>query len=261
MTGSQRLTDNFDNVLEDYNFFVTHSDEFENEINTYSQVLSDLNTNQEIKMLDHGSADGKFAAQLLTKLNWPKENLKLTLLEPGETGRLEAVEKLNAFTSNSIPSFHCLKEMPEHYFNFILSNHVLYYIEDLSAEISRLTGSLATPGILLIAMTDSYNPIIKIWKKGFEITDQTFPYHLSIDVKSVLEEMNLLFEIKKVDYEISFPDTKENRTKILRFLFSDHFPYLPINSLLETFSEHSSNGKIHIPTYHDLYVIKTINYD
>lgn len=48
----------------------------------------------------------------------------------------------------------------------------------------------------------------------------------------------------EVPYELSFPDSDENRMRIIRFLLADHLAQMPQQPLLERFDQFSRAGRM-----------------
>jgi hypothetical protein len=55
---------------------------------------------------------------------------------------------------------------------------------------------------------------------------------------------------------LTFPDSEENRVRIIRFLLADHLASMPLRPLLGLFDRHSQAGQIHIQTSSDHFTIR-----
>ena len=64
------------------------------------------------------------------------------------------------------------------------------------------------------------------------------------------------YEKEEVPYELSFPDTEENRMRILRFLLADHLADMPRRPLLDLFDRHSDAGQIRILTSSEHFMVR-----
>jgi hypothetical protein len=65
------------------------------------------------------------------------------------------------------------------------------------------------------------------------------------------------YQKQQVAYELTFPDTEENRMRIIRFLLADHLAKMPHRPLLEWFDRYSRAGEIHIRTESDHFTIRS----
>jgi len=65
----------------------------------------------------------------------------------------------------------------------------------------------------------------------------------------------LTYQRESVAFTIAFPDSTENRLKILRFLFGKLLIALPQAPLLQFFDPYVEAGEIRIDTCHYFYII------
>ena len=117
-------------------------------------------------------------------------------------------------------------------FDVVLANHVLYYVDDLDVTLRQLLAALAPGGRLQAAIAPWDNMLLQLWKEGFALVGKTVPYYAAEDVERSLSELGSAFRKTKSPYEFRFPDTQENRLKILRFLFARRLKELPLDKML-----------------------------
>ena len=246
----------FDPILDDYAFFETHSTEAENDLRAYAAHLTEINKeNGRIRMLDFGSGTGSFTSAFLGQTGWLPGNLELWLIEPGEKSREQALKTLVPFTTQPILHFPALPPNLSVGFELILTNHVLYYVSDLAQTIEQLSGHLNPGGRWLNSMAGMENTLIQCWAAGFGLIGETIPYHTAEDFQAVLDQMKLSYQRESVAFTIVFPDSIENRLKILRFLFGKQLTDIPQAPLLQFFDPYLEAGEIRIDTQHYLYVV------
>jgi trans-aconitate 2-methyltransferase len=250
----------FDPIREDYVFFETHSTEAENDLQAYACHLRGIGGQDgRIRMLDFGGGTGSFTRSFLQRAGWDRAKLELTVVEPGEKAREEALETLRELTDHPIVHFPTLPTDLRTGFDLVLANHVLYYVPDLARTIAQLSRCCEPNGKVLTAMAGNENTMVQCWAAGFGLVGEPIPYHLAEDLRAVLETMGLAYRREKVSFTIAFPDSSENRTKMLRFLFGDQLARLPQASLLQFFDAYAEGGWIRMDTGHDLFVVACSN--
>lgn len=254
------LVKNFDPILDDYAFFEAHSTEAENDLKGYTALLNTRPADTGIlNMLDFGAGTGTFTSRFLQQFRWKPGQLKLTLVEPGETARQKATLRLGAFSDFPVADHAALPAGLEAAFELVLCNHALYYVPDISGTIRQLYQCCKPGGQLLTAMAGRENALIQCWELGFGLINQEIPYHIGDDLYDALQQMGLPFRRELVEFTIAFPDTIENRKKILRFLFGKQLDKLPEVPLIDFFKQYSQGGNIRIHTSHYLYSISPIS--
>jgi hypothetical protein len=129
-------------------------------------------------------------------------------------------------------------------------------VPELRGQLARLIASLSASGVFVTAVAARSNALIGIWIAGFRLLDKDIPYHTSEDVESALRDLNANFTKREVSYELTFPDTEENRMRILRFLLADHLEQMPVLSLLDLFNQYSQGSRILIRTTSDHYLVR-----
>src|SRR6185295_2122435 len=89
-----------------------------------------------------------------------------------------AARRLAVFTSHEIESHDRLPSGTlDKRFDLILSNHVLYYVDDLDSALEGMKTALAPGGKLLLAIAGWENALMRLWKTGFALAGRPVPYH------------------------------------------------------------------------------------
>jgi SAM-dependent methyltransferase len=208
-----------------------------------------------VRMLDFGCGSGTFTARLLQRTGWQPEGLALTLVEPVESVRRQAVARLAAFTASPAANSATLPAGLAGSFDFVLANHCLYYVPDLRGQLAKLIEALSAGGVFATAIAARTNALIEFWIVGFELLGRTIPYHTSEEVEAALEELGADYKKQQVAYELTFTDTLENRLRIVRFLLAEYLAEMPQRPLLELFDRYSHSGRVNIRTASDHYAV------
>ena len=229
---------------------MSHSTEAENDIaDFHASFETFVIGDQTICMLDFGCGDGDFTTRFLERTRWSPEQLRLALVEPVENQRRQAAERLQRFTDFPVKQEPKLHWENREGFDIILSNHVFYYVMDLETTLAELVGTLNPGGMLLVSIAGRDNTLFPIWEKGFAAIGQPIPYWLAEDVDATLRKIGLQYSKEPSRYELIFPDSEENRMKILRFLCADHLVTMPEQELLPLFDTYVRNDCIEIHTH------------
>ena len=61
--------------------------------------------------------------------------------------------------------------------------------------------------------------------------------------------------MEMVTYELTFPDSKENRLRIMRFLLGGYFPEVPRSEMLAAFDPHRVAGNISMHISHRHFIV------
>ncbi|APB33842.1 methyltransferase type 12 [Gloeomargarita lithophora Alchichica-D10] len=241
----------FADIRDDYAFFEAHTTEFDRDLYHYQQAISQFSIPETpLKFLDFGCGTGVFTSRFLDGLNFPPQSLEITLIEPDEVYRQNAVSVLSNYTQFPIENFSCLPTEIPRPFHLILSNHVLYYVPDLSSTINQLLQALHPQGILLMTMAGKANIISQFWQKCFDWLGKKIPYYLAEDLMAISQDLSLIYQRQTVTYELRFPDTIENRWKLLRFMLGNHLEQLTEYNLPALFDPYSFQSQIDITTSH-----------
>lgn len=209
----------FEGIHEDYSFFLGHSTE---PAACRSAMLGPIKekfgARGALKMLDFGCGGGEFLERLLESWNYPKNDLELALIEV-DPGYLEAARKKTAIFSTRPIRASVTAQESENSLDLITSNHVLYYVKDLPATLGLFKKWLKPGGLGIVILGGRGNQLCRLWELAFGRAGQAVPYYLAEDVLAVLEDMKANVVHQTVQSQLRFPDTLENRRKILRFLF------------------------------------------
>jgi trans-aconitate 2-methyltransferase len=246
----------FTPIQDDYEFFAVHSTEADADRSAYIERLRSFDPPAgPIRMLDFGCGPGSFTARFLERSGWQGDRLDLTLVEPSEDYRRQAVERLTSRTAYPVRAWGELPAGSVEEFDLILSNHVLYYVPDLEAALGRILGALDVNGLFLTAIAGRDNALVDLWFRGFPLIGRPVPYHTAEDVESALSRLGRRFEQREVRYDLSFPENEENRLRILRFLFGEHLSALPRDEILAFFDPHAAAGRIELHTGNRQYYV------
>lgn len=239
----------FGPIESDYAFFMAHATEAENDAAQYVRELRGFDADRSgLRMLDFGCGAGDFTHRLLSALRWSPQVLDLTLMEPVPQHRERARLRLAEFSARPVRVLEQLNESPQERFDLIISNHVLYYVDDLEGTLARLAARLDPGGRLLLAIAGWTNALMELWQSGFEHLGIAPPYHGAEDVAAALYRRGLDFRTTRVPYELRFQDREEHRLSVLRFLFGDYLSKLPKSTLLAAFNPYARGGVVVIET-------------
>src|SRR5262249_18004816 len=137
--------------------------------------------------------------------------------------RQQAVERLQEFTTPPILDWPTLPEEQRESFDLALANHVLYYVPDIDATLTRIIRSLAPGGLFLTAIAGRSNTLMQIQEACFGTINRPVPFYNANDLESAMVRRCQSFRQQRMHYELNFPDSDENRSKILRFLLGEHY--------------------------------------
>jgi trans-aconitate 2-methyltransferase len=247
----------FGPIADDYAFFETHATEAENDSQAYlARLAGVVSATGTIRLLDFGCGSGKFTARFLEQAGWPRERLRLTLVEPVESARRQAVARLAACSDHPVVDSARLPGGTTSSFEIILANHVLYYVPELRSQLARLIAALSPAGVFTTAIASRTNALIEFWIVGFHLLGKEIPYNTSEDVEAGLQESGAAYQKQHVPYTLAFPDTEENRMRIIRFLLAEHLAQMPHQPLLDLFDRYAHAGQINIQTASDHFTIR-----
>lgn len=239
----------FTPIQDDYEFFATQSTEAAADLSAYAERLRAFAPpSRPLRMLDFGCGPGSFTARFLDHFHWKGDQLDLTLVEPSGAYRQQALARLSTKSSHPIRGFDQLPADAISQFDLILSNHVLYYVPELQATLTGIVDALSPGGLFVTAIAGRHNALVDFWFQGFPLIGEPVPYHTAEDVADALSKLGRPFDQRAVAYDLIFPDTKENRLKILHFLFGAHLPQLPQDQALAFFDPYARAGNIEIHT-------------
>jgi trans-aconitate methyltransferase len=254
---SKNPAKDFGPIADDYAFFETHATEAEQDARAYVQRLAGLvPSGSPIRLLDFGCGSGSFTAQLLREAGWPPARLRLTLVEPVESQRRQAVARLAGYTEHAVVDAAALPGGPVVGFDVVLANHVLYYVPQLRQQLAGLIGALSPAGAFVTAIAARTNALIEFWVAGFRSLGREVPYNTSEDVEAGLRALGAAYRKQEVAYQLAFPDSEVNRMRILRFLLAEHLAQMSPRPLLDLFDRYAHAGRIEIRTASDHFTVQ-----
>ncbi|MCS6852179.1 MAG: class I SAM-dependent methyltransferase [Gemmataceae bacterium] len=248
-------TKDFTSIREEYAFFFQHATQADRDASAYLPLLHQLPPGP-IRFLDFGCGPGGFTARLLRMLALPPERLWLSLVEPVEVYRREALTELQQFTAHPIDAWPALPAAVAGPFRVVLANHVFYYVPDLDTQLKAIISNLAPDGVFLIAIAAQDSTLIQLWNRWYARIGKQVPYHTAEDVEAVLGQLPVRVLKERVDFDLVFPDTEENRLKIVRFLMGHDWSALPRDEALAPFDSYSSGGQIAIRSGQPHFVVR-----
>jgi trans-aconitate 2-methyltransferase len=253
---SKNPAKDFGAIADDYAFFEAHATEAEADARAYAERLAGIAPAAgEIRLLDFGCGSGGFTVRLLRQTGWPPARLRLTLVEPVDTARHQAVARLAGHTEYPVVEATALPGGAVGGFEVVLANHVLYYVPELRSRLAGLIGALSPAGVFVTAIAARTNRLVEIWLIGFALLGREPPYNTSEDVEAALQGLGAAYQKQEVAYELAFADTEENRTRILRFLLADHLAEMPQRPLLDMFDRYAHAGRVRIWTASDHFTV------
>jgi SAM-dependent methyltransferase len=236
-------------IADDYAFFESHSTEAEEDVRAHLKHVAEIGPGEgAIRMLDFGCGTGEFTAQFLAAVGWPAEQLRLTLVDPAEAVRREAVVRLARFTDAPITVSSAIPAGIAGSCDVVLANHVFYYVPNLVEHLRQLIEALAPGGVLLIAMAGRNNAMFEFWTTGFGQLGREIPYNTSEDLEVALRTLGANYEKEIVPYDVEFPDSEQNRLRLIRFLLADHVADLQLGPLVALFDQFSHDDRIEMRT-------------
>lgn len=254
---SKNPAKDFGEIASEYAFFEQHATEALEDARVYQAQIANIKpTDRIVNMLDFGCGSGTFTVRFLEHAGWRPEHLRLTLVEPAESVRRQAVDRLARVTASPLVELSALPINLDRQFDIVLANHVLYHVPDLQGTLSRLIAVLAPTGVFLAAIAPRTNVLTELCTAGFKLLGREMPYNTSEDIEVALQALTTDYEKHQVSYDLSFPDSEENRMRIIRFLLADHLARIPQQPLLEWFDQFSRAGRIEIHTENDHYTLR-----
>lgn len=249
-------TKDFGAIADDYAFFMAHATEAEQDAAAYREQLAEMRPRHTpLRLLDVGCGTGEFSERYLSLLNWPAEALELSLVEPVAQQRISAIERLSRFCRLPPAAAASLTEWRHGQFDIIVANHALYYVHDLSQTLSQMSDMLAPGGRQQLAIAGWDNVLLKLWTIGFGLLQREVPYYAAGDVADWCRAHSIGYRRISVPYRLRFPDTPENRLRILRFLFGEYLTEISPERLLPEFDPYTVGGCVDIETCSDHFVI------
>ena len=175
----------FGPIAEDYAFFETHATEAANDSQAYVERLAGIvPAAGPIRLLDFGCGSGTFTARFLDRAGWPRGRLRLTLVEPVEAARRQAVARTAGYSDHPAVDSGTLPGGTSSSYEVVLANHSLYYVPGLSSQLAGLIDALAPAGVFVTALASRANALIEFWIAGFGLIGREIPYNTRTRARS-----------------------------------------------------------------------------
>ena len=150
---SKNPAKDFGRIADDYAFFESHATQAEHDSRAYVDRLAGIVPAEgTIRLLDFGCGSGTFTARFLQQASWPRARLQLTLVEPVESVRGQAVARLAGYTEYPLVDSATLPSGAIASFDIVLANQVLYYVPELRSQLARLIDASSPAGVLISAI-------------------------------------------------------------------------------------------------------------
>lgn len=254
MTSTEK---DFAPIQSDYEFFVAHATEAEADLTAYLDWLGELRLGVgPIRLLDFGCGPGTFTELFLVRAGWPADQVELALVEPVDDYRRAAIERLQGHATSPVHAWAQLPEGLVEPFDLALSNHVFYYVPALREELARIVRALKPDGAFLAAIAGNDNALIQVWIEAFAWLGRPVPYHTAEAFEDALGTLRFPFRRKEVRYTLAFPDSEENRGKILHFLLGEYLGAIPRATALGFLDPYAANHRIEMNAKHFQYCVR-----
>lgn len=250
---SSETLKSFAALHEDYAFFEAHATETRATIPIWLRLLADRRA--PLSALDFGAGSGSFTSAFLRAAAFDPEGLQLTLVEPDEGYRDQALAALAPFTSHPIEAWPLLDRDIEPSFDLIFSHHVLYYVPNLEQTLARLIGGLRPGGRMMLVQGGENNGLNKLVFAAFKKIGEPPPYNYSEDTAESLRRLKVSFEVLPIFSTVDFADSLEARQRMLRFLLGEHLVKLDPSLALSLFDPFVENDRVHFDSTDELFVV------
>lgn len=250
-TSSSRKS--FEKIHEDYAFFLEHSTEKDACREAMLEVVRSVAARQaEVSWLDFGCGGGEFLSELVAEAAIPPASLRLSLVDVDASYLVMAKQRVAEFSTSRVKTAQTLAELKGGKFDLITSNHALYYVRNMEATLRELFALLRSEGRAALLLGGEKNQLCRLWLEAWK--GRALPYYLAKDVESALVRWGKSYEERLVQSVLDFPDTRENRMKILRFLFADKLEVLDVEALVESMNPWQREGRMVMPNTDVLFV-------
>lgn len=236
---------NFDEILDDYNFFARHSTEAEVGADAIASILQSKYVGScSIDLLDFGCGDGKFLSTLFQNEKLKSTQTSVVLFDPSIESIKQSKDNLASLNFKSVMSTTAFSVISDRKFDIILANHVLYYVENLNSIVSDLSSCLKPNGKMIAVMATNDNDLIKFWFEAFALLGRSVPYHLYEDISKAFTGTQLSRMEVPIEARVVFNDTKVNRIKMAKFLTGSYFGNFDQDKLLSLFDTYQADNNI-----------------
>lgn len=247
----------FGPIRDAYAFFLQHGTEVEADIRAYLPHLHPLAAgDRPLRLLDFGCGDGAFTATLLARTGWLPERLQLALVEPDEVYRHQAVARLQPYSTRPVCAWPALPRFQEARFDVVLANHVLYYVPDLDATLAALLRTLAPAGLFCTAMGGQHTTLARWCRQCFACLGRPYPFHMADDLEGALARHGIPYEKEDVHYDLVFPDTREHRLTLMRFILGQAYHEIAPPAMLALLDPYAQGGRIVLRLGHEHFMVR-----
>jgi SAM-dependent methyltransferase len=244
----------FDHIHEDYLFFGNHSTEGSELREAMLPILRERATSERVRWLDFGCGSGGFLHGLLAALDRPAAATDLALVDVDRGYLAEAREKVTAFAAGEVACATSPEELAGT-FDLITSKHAIYYVKDLRSTVRTLCGMLRPGGLAIFILGGKQNHLSGLWESAYAARNLPVPYYRAEDVAHEIESTAFPCETRTVHSTLRFPDSRENRLKILRFLFAGNTAGMHPESLLSLLDPMKQDDDIVIGSTASLFLV------
>jgi len=244
----------FDSIHDDYLFFGDHSTEGSELRKAMLPMVRERATAEHVRWLDFGCGSGEFLRGLFAEINLTTANMELALVDVDRGYLEEAREKVTGFTSSEIAVATSLEDLDGE-FDLITSKHALYYVKDLRSTVRALCGLLKPGGLAMFLLGGKENHLGGLWESAYASWNLPVPYYRAEDVALEIAAAGFSGETHTVNSRLRFPDSRENRLKILRFLFTGNTAGMAPESLLPLLDPMRQDGDIVIGSTTSLFLV------
>lgn len=244
----------FAQLHSDYAFFEKHVNETEVTLAAWLPLVGERW--ETVRALDFGAGSGSFTSAFFERAEFSPDRLHLTLVEPDDGFRTQAVRAVAPYTSHPVRAWPFLDRETPSSFDLIVSHHVLYYVPDLEETLARLCRALRPGGLMLLVQGGQGNGMNKLVFAAFELLGRKSPYRYSEESERILRSLPVSLEVGSIRSVLDFPDSEENRRKVLRFLLSEHLEDLRPDEAMNLFSPFECGDRIHIESRDELFVVR-----
>ena len=251
----------FDPIISAYNFFRNHSSEAKQDVIAYARAVHFWGRLGHIqRILDFGCGDGIFGTEMLKMANASAQNLELTLVDVAKQSRKKARELYSKLKVKEVSDYSMIEDEQLEQHDLIFANHSLYFADDLAKDLNQLLDQLSPRGLFLATLAGTNNFLVQIWKEAFHSIAKQIPFYVAEDFEHLVAgRTGLSYSKTPINYIIKFPDTKENRLQLPRFLLSDYMKYISEKLLLSLFDPYSNGKEVLIFNQHYLYSVEWLS--
>jgi SAM-dependent methyltransferase len=238
---------------DDYAFFERHVSESEATLAAWLPLVQ--NRWSAPKALDFGAGSGSFTSKFLERAAFGPR-LQLTLVEPDDGFRSQAQRALAGFCDTPIRVWPLLDRDLGPSFDLIFSHHVLYYVPNLEQTLARLCAALRPDGRMLLVQGGDGNGMNQLVFAAFAKLGAQSPYNYSESTHTLLRDLGVPLRVQAISSVLDFPDSREGRLRILRFLLGEHLARLSQEEALALFDHFRHGDRIRIESRDELFVVE-----